>query len=106
MGDEALCICFIAYRAYMKGEDELSGEGIVLFFNPYHWASIIACLLDPPTIQYFQSHETHMDGIPAFNVCIWSWLLALQCKANGQRDSIQENTENGIDGNTERTDLL
>ena len=27
-------------------------------------------------------------------------------KANGQRDNIQENTEDGIDGKTERTDLL
>lgn len=27
-------------------------------------------------------------------------------KVNGQRDSIQENTGNGIDGKTERTDLL
>ena len=47
-----------------------------------------------------------MDGIPAFTVCIWSWLLVLHSKANGQRDSIQENTENGIDGKTDRTDLL
>lgn len=47
-----------------------------------------------------------MDGILAFTVCIWSWLLVLQSKANGQRDSIQENTENGIDGKTDRTDLL
>ena len=69
-------------------------------------AGISACLLNPPIIQYSQSHKTHMDGIPAFTVCICSWLLVLQSKANGQRDSIQENTENGIDGNTERTDLL
>ncbi len=47
-----------------------------------------------------------MDGILAFTVCIWSWLLVLQSKANGQRDSIQENTENGIDEKTERIDLL
>jgi len=47
-----------------------------------------------------------MVGIPAFTVCIWSWLLVLQRKANGQRDSIQENTGNGIDGKTDRTDLL
>ena len=47
-----------------------------------------------------------MDDITAFTVCICSWLLVLRCKANGQRDSIQENTEDGIDGKTERTDLL
>lgn len=39
------------------------------------------------------SHGWHTG----FAACIWSWLLALKDEANGQRDSIQKNTEDGID---------